>query len=68
MTPEDRAALIEAGYDPNDPGVQARMIAVERGLALLRARWHDNSGPAHQHWTPATTPRRPTRRPPCAPH
>ncbi|WP_316575668.1 hypothetical protein [Nocardia canadensis] len=40
MTPEDRDALIEAGYDPDDPDIQARMRQVDRGLKVLRQRWH----------------------------
>lgn len=32
MTPEDRDALIEAGYNPDDPDVQDRMMKVEHGL------------------------------------
>lgn len=40
MSPEDCDALIEAGYDPDDIAVQHRMMQVERGLKLLRQRWH----------------------------
>ncbi|GGN78386.1 hypothetical protein GCM10011610_25850 [Nocardia rhizosphaerihabitans] len=76
MTPEDRDALIEAGYDPDDPDVQARMLQVNRGLQLLRERWHDRSGlghplaegPSAQQTVPAMPPIRRTRKPPCAPH
>ncbi|MFB7875690.1 hypothetical protein ACFC06_10585 [Nocardia sp. NPDC056064] len=42
MTPEDREALIEAGYDPDDPHVQARTKQVERGLKVMRQRWHSH--------------------------
>ncbi|WP_189034556.1 hypothetical protein [Nocardia rhizosphaerihabitans] len=76
MTPEDREALIEAGYDPNAPDVQHRMLQVKRGLQLLRERWHDRSGPSHPNTegraakraVPAMPTSRPTRKPPCAPH
>ncbi len=43
MSPEDRDALTEAGYDPDDPAVIDRMSAVERGLGLLRQRWHTHT-------------------------
>lgn len=39
MTPEDRAALVEAGYDPDDPAVVERMELVSVGLVLLARRW-----------------------------
>lgn len=76
MTPEDRDALIEAGYDPDAPDVQARMLQVNRGLQLLRERWHDRCGPGYllaegpgaQQTVPAMPPIRLTRTPPCAPH
>lgn len=51
MTPEDRDALIEAGYDPDDPDVQDRMLQVERGLTLLRARWHTRPSPGQRRIT-----------------
>lgn len=40
MTPELRDALIESGYNPDDPNVIARLADVDRGLAILRDRWH----------------------------
>ncbi|MFI7524017.1 hypothetical protein [Nocardia salmonicida] len=42
MTPELRDALIESGYDPEAPKVPARLADVDRGLAILRKRWHVN--------------------------
>ncbi|MFE7720780.1 hypothetical protein ACFU44_17250 [Nocardia rhizosphaerihabitans] len=73
MTPEDCEALIEAGYDPNDPDVQDRMLQVERGLQLLRERWHDGTGLGRPNTDgpieeQAVPPIRRTRKPPCAPH
>ncbi|MFC9965711.1 hypothetical protein ACFVH4_15900 [Nocardia ignorata] len=41
MTPELRDALIDAGHDPADPAVLQRLADVDRGLAILRQRWHD---------------------------
>lgn len=40
MTPEVRDALIEAGYDPDDPAVRDRMNQVEVALKLLSENWH----------------------------
>ncbi|MFI8974230.1 hypothetical protein ACIGO9_15190 [Nocardia asteroides] len=76
MTPEDRDALIEAGYDPDAPDVQARMRQVHRGLQLLRARWHEQPGfghpladqPGTRQTVPAMPSAHPQRKRPCAPH
>ncbi|MFD6400745.1 hypothetical protein [Nocardia sp. NPDC060249] len=40
MDPELRDALIESGHDPDDPSVLQRLADVDRGLAILRKRWH----------------------------
>lgn len=45
MTPELRDALIESGYNPEDPNVLARLADVDRGLAILRRRWHVTQPP-----------------------
>lgn len=48
MTPELRDALVDAGYDPADPAVLQRLADVDRGLSILRQRWH--------HTNPTTPP------------
>lgn len=57
MTPEDRDALVEAGYNPDDPDVQDRMMKVEHGLKLLRQRWHSQPRDIGRYCSEGQAPR-----------
>ncbi|WP_157931663.1 hypothetical protein [Mycobacteroides abscessus] len=45
LEPEDRAALIEAGYDPDDPDVQAAYWRTRDDLAKYAQRFPEHVEP-----------------------